>query len=885
MRYQERIYIQNESTCVRNSDILNVNMSSDLCSFTSPRYDITGATKIIDDTKSCDISGTSYNDMILTAITDCFLSKNGENCFKSLSWDLEINEDAVQVFSATVTTSTATADTITQSDVNNAVVLGFNTLGYEYSQTGSTFAVTKPYGVENLTIDLCLDIILDNDCTVAYSGCGCPSGYTINPAGDSCVYSAVTAATYLGSGGTISVGDTSTAYGTLGTRFYEDITNKPFPITRVVDSSPIYDDDGVEVTAEATVNSSFWGLGTVATGRLNNIGIGGNPDTEWKGFSVCIDLPTTNTYYIGMAADNWCRFYINGELIVNFPEIGSSINRNFQYWHVFPITLLGGKNIIEMEGKNTASVHAFGFELYSGTTVPELTGATNESEANSFWNTLLKTGDTFDMGDTVGYSCPSGYSLDLCAVSAICTQIIYTGFTRCDYTDNCDILCVELCDNTYDVLTTGDTGVYIVDTATTIDLGFQFTANTSEFVDKEAIFKYEIYKYNHSTGVFSSTAQYKSDEFDYSTFSGTSAFTESIPISGLSLDGDYLIKGYYVFDVCTDFLGRLGLEVDTSTNKSGDEYGIYKKAFDHYFVAFNKADSPTFSYNTGEDISVGTLVGFSVFPDFSGQTAFTITQSYQGSPIVALNGLTLVENIEYYFDTTASTLNISGGTVLDDVITVVFVSDGNNSPGLINDFIQITSPIISGTTGNEGSSDVYFNITEGKYEIYTTVTPNSVDDLIVTLNGLTLAPNIDYYQSTSNSKRIILQGQLLVGDVINIYYNGNAQYIGNVYSNTPTINWEIENAPGNNNGVFTVEVANSGDTGFTSLITTATTNYVTNQTAYSAQITLSGDVGTNYIYRIKNEKRYTSLIGDVISSINYSETIPITIQSNAINSY
>src|ERR1035437_346863 len=44
MRYQERIYIENDNSSVRNKDILNVNMSSDICIFESPRYNISGAT-------------------------------------------------------------------------------------------------------------------------------------------------------------------------------------------------------------------------------------------------------------------------------------------------------------------------------------------------------------------------------------------------------------------------------------------------------------------------------------------------------------------------------------------------------------------------------------------------------------------------------------------------------------------------------------------------------------------------------------------------------------------------------------------------------------------------------------------------------------------------
>ena len=63
MRYQQLIYIQNENSGVRNSDILNVNMSSDICIFENPLFSVSGATKI-DCTGS---TGTTY--VVTTATT------------------------------------------------------------------------------------------------------------------------------------------------------------------------------------------------------------------------------------------------------------------------------------------------------------------------------------------------------------------------------------------------------------------------------------------------------------------------------------------------------------------------------------------------------------------------------------------------------------------------------------------------------------------------------------------------------------------------------------------------------------------------------------------------------------------------------------------------
>ncbi len=55
---------------------------------------------------------------------------------------------------------------------------------------------------------------------------------------------------------------------------------------------------------------------------------------------------------------------------------------------------------------------------------------------------------------------------------------------------------------------------------------------------------------------------------------------------------------------------------------------------------------------------------------------------------------------------------------------------------------------------------------------------------------------------------------------------------------------------------------------------------------YSTNITITGGTfGDEYIYRIKNEKIYESIMGDIITSVAYSDVLPIKIATNAINSY
>ena len=96
MRHQQYIYIQNACPCVRNSDIFNVNMSSDWCEFIHPEYTVTGATKI-NDIDGCDYSGTNYYNMITGATNECLSGGTASECVSATTWTLEVEEDSVVV--------------------------------------------------------------------------------------------------------------------------------------------------------------------------------------------------------------------------------------------------------------------------------------------------------------------------------------------------------------------------------------------------------------------------------------------------------------------------------------------------------------------------------------------------------------------------------------------------------------------------------------------------------------------------------------------------------------------------------------------------------------------------------------------------------------------
>ena len=424
---------------------------------------------------------------------------------------------------------------------------------------------------------------------------------------------------------------------------------------------------------------------------------------------------------------------------------------------------------------------------------------------------------------------------------------------------------------------TGTTGTtYVISTGTTIPVTFNFTANTDSFNTYNTTFNYEVYKYNTDLNIFVVPPVYKSETFEFSAFSATSAITESIPVSDLSLDGEYLIKGYYSFDSCTEFMSQFSVKIDTSYYKYGTEYGLYQPSTDFYFIAIKEAEKPIFSLGV-ETQPVGSLFQQVILPP-AGITNFVITNDYLGEFVLTLNGLTLAYDYDYTYSGSLITLNAP--TTEEDIITVIYTkSDATN---ISADNIDVTS-ISSGTTNNQGSNKVYYNTTTNKFEIYTNNTPKEGSDIIVMINGATLANGVDYYQSTSNLNRIILEGDLIIGDMVTIVYFPEATVINGLQTNYPMVVWNVQTPPKTTLGEFNLEVSTTST--FNTFYYSGSTPYVLNQTVYHDSFTASGTVGTVLYYRVKNHKKLETLCGYIVDSIVYSETVPLTIQTNSINSY
>lgn len=584
-------------------------------------------------------------------------------------------------------------------------------------------------------------------------------------------------------------------------------------------------------------------------------------------------------------------FIMSGASTIDCPEVTCNIN-NIPYNDLFT----GTTNCFTLNGLSGSCFNGINWitSVYENDVL---------SYSNTFYTSMSLTGSVIDITtfsgsvvtafDTLGYD----YSFDGTGFTInkeinienirleLRTELDYDSSCLPPFTGTCSTNEV-VCDLDFSGLTLTSDNVHLLTGQTTFDLIFNFTGNTSSFIDNDAKFRYDIYKFIPELSLFNKRPILSSDYFTWDTFSGTSAFTTSITADTLQPDGQYLIKGHFLYNICTEFANKLGYNHTTSTYLSGENYGIYEPSRDMYFIVFSEADKPNIQNGEIDSNALGALTVASLLLDGS-TNEFNLPYS-PGDFIIALNGLTLAPGEDYVISTIelsttlVNNLKLSGQTISGDVLTYVYTnSETNNNIKL--DTYDINTPIVSGTTNNEGLNKVYYNTDTNKYEIFLTMTPISNNDIGVTLNGITLANKIDYYQSISNPRRIILEGEILLNDIINVYYNTNTNIQGSQFGTSMNVSWNINNAPQTNDGLFVVELSENDN--FTTIVSSATTTYSIGATNYGVNINLVGELGDKLYYRVKNYKKFNTLCNETLTSINYSDIIPITIQTNLNNSY
>ncbi len=279
--------------------------------------------------------------------------------------------------------------------------------------------------------------------------CPCPEGFEFIDG--ECTKTTTTAAEYSGQLFELESGSKSQYYCDSGLRLYPDITLMTWPVLGNGPSNAAYqlnqnNGAGPVVNPTANILSQVWGKGAApcATGntggRLNIAGVGvpAYPANQELAFEFCITIEGAQPkqYMLGIAGDNYVKFYIDGNLAVFLNSPNGSVTTPFRHWHTFPITLAPGTHIIKLAGLNSTAGTAFAFaaEIYDVTLsyfqanlmAPAVSAGncgTTPSQLEPF--ILFSTRDL--VGQQVAnpafpgvWSCPDGGEVDFCNGTPTC---------------------------------------------------------------------------------------------------------------------------------------------------------------------------------------------------------------------------------------------------------------------------------------------------------------------------------------------------------------------------------------------------------------------------------------------------------------------------------
>lgn len=227
-------------------------------------------------------------------------------------------------------------------------------------------------------------------------------------------------------------------YSELGTRLYSSFNYDGSGTSTLLNTLGVWkitqadtDTDGVGSGDGPLNRSGIWVLNTDGQ-PFDPSSEPYHPQNTWIGFTRCINVDPTKSYFVGLGADNDFRLKINNNTIINTKSSNYWENTLqsyvFKQWHLYEITslLIEGNNVIEVCGNNRSARAAFGCEIYENE-LEELTNATSVDSLNIIFSStdteVIDIVEDVDTGEALsrGYSCSEpGYYYDPC--SNLCVQ-------------------------------------------------------------------------------------------------------------------------------------------------------------------------------------------------------------------------------------------------------------------------------------------------------------------------------------------------------------------------------------------------------------------------------------------------------------------------------
>ena len=140
---------------------------------------------------------------------------------------------------------------------------------------------------------------------------------------------------------------------------------------------------------------------------------------------------------------------------------------------------------------------------------------------------------------------------------------------------------------------------------------------------------------------------------------------------------------------------------------------------------------------------------------------------------------------------------------------------------------------------------INYNTTKSRQELLTTQQIKSGSYVIFVINGVTMTENVDYYRSSSDDRRLIMDPKTIIsiGDSISVFYltDSSSEYLDLGFFRTlkPTLNWFVPESYDqylSKNGKFLLQVTTKGDDNFQNPIQQKFVDFTQRQSFYSQEL-------------------------------------------------
>ena len=466
--------------------------------------------------------------------------------------------------------------------------------------------------------------------------------------------------------------------------------------------------------------------------------------------------------------------------------------------------------------------------------------------------------------------------------------------------------------------TTGSTAIYNLDYTSDFNINYVITGNT-DYQNYLGYFNLKVFskdKFNttKATNLFVNGSEIVKDSFKFSDITA-STVTESFSVGNLPKTwGEYLIRPYFTF-LSKDC--NPGTYIDTWTTTP--QLNLFNNDSDYYFMTVINPPTPNLlppplapipNYSFIQDILLANgLTGPRSQEAINDSLNYFILRAKPSDPtqvLVFVNGVKMTYNYDYVILTTGfstpSVVKFNGDNIkITDVVVANYIVGAPLSASNI-DFNQwfVNSLYMNTITvdTNPGTFPTVMTVNKNtitnNYEIYVTqpIDPNNA--IFLTINGVEMVQDRQFYLSTSQQNRIILDktyaNPINVGDVISILavspnlIFGNNDY-GSLTKNEFSIQWTINNViPEGVTGRFLVQVVDKNDTNYNTILYQKILLLENDKSNYETTITNLA-LNQYYMFRVLYETTYTGYLNNKVTTCSFSDGYFDTKNSYINNTY